>query len=172
MNAKKTPIPAIWFLDDAARDSGRDSDKRLIACEKASTEAVEMTLLVDQRTAGQAGAHRGAELPGGQKDVFKRLGKAETAGSIQVLVDLEDWVEALGELLASLRDRANRRVVVHMGDARIGGAIDQRMVALGYRRLTANEGLYVFDIENYKDTPDWLSPRNWANPELWDKYRW
>ncbi|NIR31605.1 MAG: hypothetical protein GWN84_20295 [Gammaproteobacteria bacterium] len=32
--------------------------------------------------------------------------------------------------------------------------------------------LYGFDIASYKSTPDWLNPRYWAHPELWDKYRW
>ena len=32
--------------------------------------------------------------------------------------------------------------------------------------------LCTYDIANYKRTPDWLNPRHWANPELWDKYRW
>jgi hypothetical protein len=33
-------------------------------------------------------------------------------------------------------------------------------------------GLYRHDLYDYKQTPDWLNARNWANPELWDKYRW
>ncbi|MFP4154550.1 MAG: DUF6231 family protein [Halothiobacillaceae bacterium] len=32
--------------------------------------------------------------------------------------------------------------------------------------------LYRHSLHDYKQTPDWLNPRNWANPELWDKYRW
>ena len=32
--------------------------------------------------------------------------------------------------------------------------------------------LYKYDIASYKSTPDWLSARDWANPELWNKYRW
>jgi hypothetical protein len=32
--------------------------------------------------------------------------------------------------------------------------------------------LYRFDLHDYKHTPDWLSPRHWANPEMWDKARW
>jgi hypothetical protein len=30
----------------------------------------------------------------------------------------------------------------------------------------------VFDVGSYKATPDWLNARHWANPQLWDKYRW
>ncbi len=32
--------------------------------------------------------------------------------------------------------------------------------------------LYKFDINDYKKTPDWFNADHWANPELWDKYRW
>lgn len=32
--------------------------------------------------------------------------------------------------------------------------------------------LYKYDIATYKPAPRWLNPDNWANPELWDKYRW
>lgn len=29
--------------------------------------------------------------------------------------------------------------------------------------------VYVYNISNYKKTPDWLNNENWANPELWEK---
>ena len=29
--------------------------------------------------------------------------------------------------------------------------------------------VYVYNISNYKKTPDWLNNKNWANPELWEK---
>jgi hypothetical protein len=32
--------------------------------------------------------------------------------------------------------------------------------------------LYKYDIATYKPTPRWLNPEDWANPELWNKYRW
>ena len=32
--------------------------------------------------------------------------------------------------------------------------------------------LYAFDIETYKTTPDWLNSKDWAHPELFDKYWW
>ncbi|WP_404840873.1 DUF6231 family protein [Alkalilimnicola ehrlichii] len=27
-------------------------------------------------------------------------------------------------------------------------------------------------MATYKTTPDWLNSRNWAHPELFDKFRW
>lgn len=32
--------------------------------------------------------------------------------------------------------------------------------------------LYRFNIHDYKDVPDWLNSRYWANPERWGKARW
>tara|TARA_B100001758_G_C18351162_1_gene579971 strand:- start:1017 stop:1451 length:435 start_codon:yes stop_codon:yes gene_type:complete len=29
--------------------------------------------------------------------------------------------------------------------------------------------LYIYNINNYKNVPDWLNSENWANPELWEK---
>ncbi|MCP4230831.1 MAG: hypothetical protein GY771_11905 [bacterium] len=32
--------------------------------------------------------------------------------------------------------------------------------------------LYKYDIATYKKVPEWLNVSRWANPELWNKYRW
>lgn len=32
--------------------------------------------------------------------------------------------------------------------------------------------VYRFELSDYKITPDWFSSKFWANPELFDKYRW
>ena len=29
--------------------------------------------------------------------------------------------------------------------------------------------VFIYDISEYKDNPDWLNSENWANPDLWDK---
>jgi len=33
-------------------------------------------------------------------------------------------------------------------------------------------GLFKYNISDYKKTPDWLNSDNWANPQMWGKYRW
>jgi len=33
-------------------------------------------------------------------------------------------------------------------------------------------GLFKYNIGDYKRTPDWLNAENWANPNMWNKYRW
>jgi len=38
----------------------------------------------------------------------------------------------------------------------------------------SNKGLLMcrFELSDYKTTPDWLNSKYWANPELYNKYRW
>ena len=40
-----------------------------------------------------------------------------------------------------------------------------------YHGKCNNDKVLVFnyDIAEYKDNPDWLNNKNWANPELWEK---
>lgn len=53
--------------------------------------------------------------------------------------------------------------------------------ALGFKRLRMYASqtksqpsayLYYFNLYDYKETPDWLNERFWANPAMWDKARW
>lgn len=32
--------------------------------------------------------------------------------------------------------------------------------------------IYEFNLYSYKNVPDWLNSKLWANPKMWDKYRW
>lgn len=88
------------------------------------------------------------------------------------------WLAAdqLDAVIAHLRDRLLREFfVAHPGDA-----VEQarRMGALGLRCESVCHkdgqawGLNRFDARTYKKTPDWLNSRHWANPKLWDKFRW
>lgn len=48
-------------------------------------------------------------------------------------------------------------------------------LAMGFRHIAGtDEGLMVFSyaIENYQPKREWLNSRFWANPEMYDKYRW
>ncbi|HDP89962.1 MAG TPA: hypothetical protein ENN42_08425 [Thioalkalivibrio sp.] len=87
------------------------------------------------------------------------------------------------QLVAVLRDRVAERLLILLpvGDDWPGLHTHWTftdMVALGLRQLACfeHEGrpveLYRFDLYDYKLTPDWLNPRFWANPQMWDKARW
>ena len=85
---------------------------------------------------------------------------------------------ALSKLLARLRDLHTDRVL-HIDQGSQWSLADS--LALGFSRLVAGDcrnsnrggfSVYRFDLHSYKQAPDWLNARNWANPELWDKHRW
>ena len=72
-------------------------------------------------------------------------------------------------LLARVRDFISPRIIV-MADVHCPLA-RQDFLGLGYETLAADEGeqiaLYQFDLATYKQVPDWLNARFWANPERW-----
>ena len=41
-----------------------------------------------------------------------------------------------------------------------------------YKRDNVEYGLFKYNINDYKKTPDWLNSDNWANPKMWEKYWW
>lgn len=86
-------------------------------------------------------------------------------------------------LLATLRDvHASHVIAVVPAEAdwpRPDDPWDQTaFFALGmvhagaYATSLGQKHIYRFDIDSYKTTPDWLSPKDWAHPERWDKDWW
>lgn len=74
-------------------------------------------------------------------------------------------------LLATLRDRHARRVVV---DDAAGTFGISEMLGLGFEKA-AGIGLehgYLYDPDSPSRQREWNSPENWANPQNFDKYRW
>ena len=49
------------------------------------------------------------------------------------------------------------------------------LISFGYKLLSFVKEkdvfyfFYAYNINNYKNIPDWLNNENWANPELWEK---
>lgn len=73
--------------------------------------------------------------------------------------------------LTRLRDLLARRVLVL--------AIPEftpLLRSLGFSQIEhiedANIIIWQFNILSYKQVPDWLNSKYWANPENWGKYRW
>lgn len=87
-------------------------------------------------------------------------------------------------ILARFRDLLTSRfcVVVRMGKEvndikTIWSQRDFYAIGMGllnrYDKNTSEETqVYTYDIATYKNTPKWLNSDDWANPELWNKYRW
>ncbi len=80
-------------------------------------------------------------------------------------------------LISQLRDIYAAQVLV-IGAAEASNLNRAMLTSLGFHRwqastdATGKRTWFIFDLAHYKVTPDWLNPKNWANPELWDKYRW
>ena len=50
---------------------------------------------------------------------------------------------------------------------------ENTLFSYGYKYYgPSNDNLFqvfIYEISSYKDNPDWLNNKNWANPELWEK---
>lgn len=94
---------------------------------------------------------------------------------LAVVAGLVETLERSGaqQLLATLRDRAAMHTVLWLDLAR-SPLTENDLRALAFR-VHARDGtqlLCSFDLQDYKDRPDWLNARHWAHPELWGKFRW
>lgn len=70
--------------------------------------------------------------------------------------------------IARARDIDARRCLAWVCDA--DAWPDETLRSLGFSSVA--DALWGYNISDYKPVPDWLNPRHWANPELWDKHRW
>ncbi|MHA7835400.1 MAG: DUF6231 family protein [Algiphilus sp.] len=82
--------------------------------------------------------------------------------------------ERLERELAALRD-LYAQAVLALADAHCPLAPPQWR-SLGFLPHWHDEkaGLTLqgFNLYDYKHRPDWLNAKHWANPDLWDVYRW
>lgn len=159
-------------------DSGNKAPE-LRACLKAVRCEPCTALLVGEEAAAAA---RGlewiqastvfTELPG--NDALSRAGRHAVAVVAGVLegVDRRRGMQ----LLQALRDLHAGRVLAVVAAEAPWERTD--FFGLGFTELgpCVHRGVprrvYGYDIDTYKHTPDWLNPDNWANPELFDRFRW
>lgn len=75
------------------------------------------------------------------------------------------------QALARLRDLLAQRILLITRDE---DELATRLLSLGYRILGRNSGQLAagFDLHDYKQCPEWLNARHWANPENWGRFRW
>ena len=98
---------------------------------------------------------------------------------LAVLVDcLEHLPKRTGlELLGGIRNLNASRVAV-LADLSACGWQDTDFFALAlsasekFRREGQVLSLFTYDLHDYKQVPDWLNARFWANPENFGKYWW
>jgi hypothetical protein len=75
------------------------------------------------------------------------------------------------QLISRCRDIHSRRLVILLNQAP-DSTTRQYLMSLGLHQLPDNGSVFYHDLYDYKPTPDWLNNRFWANPDLWNKYRW
>ena len=84
----------------------------------------------------------------------------------------------LRALIAKARDLLASRVLVEWIPEQHAEWQDAEFLAVAMRRraVTELDGVtrvyYGYDLKTYKQVPDWLNPKYWANPHMWDKARW
>ena len=104
------------------------------------------------------------------------LNRCWDVGVVYHALTLSHW-PATQALLSRLRDVNCRAVYLcWRHDAEKGSAaeLQEKLRALAYTFLGfyGHDGLAYFDIHDYKHVPEWLNARDWARPELWNKFRW
>ncbi len=118
----------------------------------------------EQLFAGQSGLVQLAGEPG-LAQRLTGLGRFDLAYVGPSLERLEPR-EAM-TVLARLRDVHAPRIIAALTSA---GLPDHALLALGFTLPPARGArLALFDITDYKFTPDWLNARFWAHPERWDQ---
>jgi len=81
-------------------------------------------------------------------------------------------------LIAKARDQLSSRVLVEWQPQLQQEWQEADFLALALRRraLTEQDGIqhvyFSYDLKTYKQVPDWLNARFWANPHMWNKARW
>jgi len=84
--------------------------------------------------------------------------------------------ELATQWLCTLRNRHASHIVV-MSESNKASQQDLELtdfLAMGFKRQGTHDNTHVFSyaIESYQSKRDWLTPRFWANPENYNKYRW
>lgn len=109
-----------------------------------------------------------------------QLEQAQQPADFAVLIDyLEHLPKKDGlALVARLRDVLTRRVLVDINLNATEEWTQIDFIGLGFECVARYEWqndkreIYAFDLRHYKPAPDWLNAKYWANPHLWDKFRW
>lgn len=99
------------------------------------------------------------------------------------LAIVADQLEALAmrtgvELLAGLRNLSVSRMAVLVDLQQAEGWQENDFFGLAMQRHARfnkddrSLTLFTYDLADYKNVPDWLNSKYWANPDMFDKYWW
>ncbi len=94
----------------------------------------------------------------------------QSATTLETTADSKAELTLITHGLTRLRDLLARQVLVLASPQ-----YSPLLHSLGFSQLeTLNSHtlIWQFNILSYKQIPDWLNSKYWANPENWDKFRW
>lgn len=81
------------------------------------------------------------------------------------------------QIIGRLRDLCSPRIII-FADLNNSQWQENDLFGFGFNKYNHYEiddaqfALYQHNIDSYKRTPDWFNPKNWANPQLWNKFWW
>jgi len=94
------------------------------------------------------------------------------AAALMLLDEQDDFSQGT-QVISKLRDLLAERVLVITSDQSTTWSTNI-MLGFGFKRIAELKGYQAwgFDIHTYKEVPDWLNAKFWANPQNWGKYWW
>jgi len=107
----------------------------------------------------------------------------ETRYDVAIVANLFEHLDkAKGmQVLSRLRDVLCPQYCICLPLNKTGNASEWQLTDLfsfalskvaSYMQDGVEYGLFKYNINDYKKTPDWLNSDNWANPQMWGKYWW
>jgi len=90
-----------------------------------------------------------------------------------ILLQEQDNITHGTQIISKLRDLLAERVLVITCENSNSWSTNT-MLGFGFKRIAElkNYQAWGFDINTYKEVPDWLNAKFWANPQNWGKYWW
>jgi len=116
-------------------------------------------------------------------DEIDTLWQKTTAFDVAIAVNLFEHLDKTKgmRVLSRLRDVLSPQYCICLPIAKPGDKTGWQLTDLfsfalakvaSYPLAEQEIGLFKYNINDYKKTPDWLNADNWANPDLWGKYWW
>ena len=94
------------------------------------------------------------------------------AAALMLITDADE-VHTAEQVIGRLRDVLAERVLVLIPEQSTTWH-SAKMLGFGFKRIAELKDwqAWGFDIHTYKEVPDWLNAKYWANPQNWGKYWW
>lgn len=106
------------------------------------------------------------------KELLSRPFTERFAAALMLIYD-NDEAQSTQLTIGRLRDVLAERVLVLIPEHSQQWST-ATMLGFGFKRIAELKGwqAWGFDIHTYKEVPDWLNAKFWANPQNWGKYWW